>query len=280
MTGGLPARIDRAALERILQRATELQAAERDPGHDMTPDELLALGKEVGLPQRYLQQALLEEKARVGTGGEGGFIARLAGAAGAASATAQRVVQGDVERVQAELISYMDEREMLLVQREQEGAVLWEPIKGFQGAVRRSTAAFGRTSRGYLLDRVPSLRGTIASLEPGYVHVSLTADLRARRSAFIGGAAGGASAGIAGTTMLLALGAFPLIAILPVIGGLTIGGVVLRQYPPRVERVQLGLERALDFLQRGDLRAKPKSLPPRGSSISSLIADEIRKAIK
>jgi hypothetical protein len=277
MTGGLPARIDRAALERILQRATELQAAERDPGHDMTPDELLALGKEVGLPQRYLQQALLEEKARVGTGGEGGFIARLAGAA---SATAQRVVQGDVERVQAELISYMDEREMLLVQREQEGAVLWEPIKGFQGAVRRSTAAFGRTSRGYLLDRVPSLRGTIASLEPGYVHVSLTADLRARRSAFIGGAAGGASTGIAGTTVLLALGAFPLIAILPVIGGLAIGGVVLRQYPPRVERVQLGLERALDFLQRGDLRAKPKSLPPRGGSISSLIADEIRKAIK
>ena len=47
MTGGPPARIDRAALERILQRATELQAAERDPGRDMTPEELLALGKEV-----------------------------------------------------------------------------------------------------------------------------------------------------------------------------------------------------------------------------------------
>ena len=277
MTGGLPARIDRAALERILQRATELQAAERDPGHDMTPDELLALGKEVGLPQRYLQQALLEEKARVGTGGEGGFIARLAGPA---SATAQRVVQGDVERVQAELISYMDEHEMLLVQREQEGAVLWEPIKGFQGAVRRSTAAFGRTSRGYLLDRVPSLRGTIASLEPGYVHVSLTADLRARRGAFIGGGAAGAAGGVAGAAILLALGAFPLIAIAPLVGGAALGFGIVRQYPPRVERVQLGLERALDFLQRGDLRAKPKSLPPRGGSISSLIADEIRKAIK
>lgn len=277
MSGGPPARIDRAALERILQRATELQAAERDPGHDMTPDELLALGKEVGLPQRYLQQALLEERARVGTGGEGGFIARLAGAA---STSAQRVVQGEVERVQADLIAYMDEHEMLVVQREQDGAVLWEPIKGFQAAVRRSTAAFGRVSRGYLLDRVPSLRGTIAPLEPGYVHVSLTADMRARRGAYLGGGAAGASVGVAGAAILLALGAFPLIAIAPVVGGAALGIGIIRQYPPKVERVQLGLERALDFLQRGDPRVKPKAIPPRGGAISSLIADEIRKALK
>jgi hypothetical protein len=32
MTSGPPARIDRAALERILQRATELQAASGIPG--------------------------------------------------------------------------------------------------------------------------------------------------------------------------------------------------------------------------------------------------------
>ena len=67
MTGGLPARIDREALERILKRATELQAGERDPGHDLTDQEVMALGREVGLPARYLQQALLEERSRVGT---------------------------------------------------------------------------------------------------------------------------------------------------------------------------------------------------------------------
>lgn len=275
MTGGPPARIDRAALERILQRATELQAAERDPGHDLTADELLALGKEVGLPQRYLQQAMLEERARVDTG-EGGLIANLAGAAGA---TAQRVIQGSAEGVQADLIRYLDEHEMLIVQREQQGAVLWEPVKGFQAAVRRSTAAFGRTSRGYLLDRVTSLRGTIAPLEAGYVHVSLTASLRGQRNAYMGGAAGAASAGAAGTAVLFALAAFPVVAILPVIGGLAVGGIVLRQYPPKVERVQLGLERTLDHLQRGDTRAAQRALPPRGS-IGSLIASEIRKALK
>ncbi|HET7602902.1 MAG TPA: hypothetical protein VFK36_07780 [Gemmatimonadales bacterium] len=275
MTGGPPARIDRAALERILQRATELQAAERDPGHDLTADELLALGKEVGLPQRYLQQAMLEERARV-EGVEGGFMAGLFGPAGA---TAQRVVQGNVEQVQADLIRYLDDYEMLIVQREQPGAVLWEPVKGFQAAVRRSTAAFGRSSRGYLLDRVTALRGTIAPLEAGYVHVSLTASLQGQRNAFVGGAAGAASVGAAGTAVLFALAAFPLVAILPVIGGAAIGGIVLRQYPPKVERVQLGLERALDHLQRGDTRTAPRSLPPRGS-IGSLIASEIRKALK
>ncbi len=275
MTSGPPARIDRAALERILQRATELQAAERDPGHDLTADELLALGKEVGLPQRYLQQAMLEERARV-DGGEDGFMAGLFGPAGA---SAQRVIQGSVDEVQADLIRYLDEYEMLIVQREQQGAVLWEPVKGFQAAVRRSTAAFGRTSRGYLLDRVTALRGTIAPLESGYVHVSLTANLQGQRNAFMGGAAGVASVGAAGTAVLFALAAFPVVAILPVIGGLAVGGIVLRQYPPKVDRVQLGLERALDHLQRGDTRAAPRALPPRGS-ISSLIAAEIRKALK
>ena len=276
MTGGPPARIDRAALERILQRATELQAAERDPGRDMTPEELLALGKEVGLPQRYLQQAMLEDQARLG-GGEGGMLARLAGVA---TATAHRVVPGDAEQVQAAIIAYMEEHELLVVQREQQGTVLWEPIRGFQGAVRRSAAAFGRNARGYLLDRVPAVRGTVAALETGYVHVSLTADLRSTRAAFLGGAAAGGSLGVAGAAVLLALGAFPLVAVAPLPLGGALAWIIMRQYPPRVDRVQLGLERALDFLQRGDGRARRGALPPRGGSISSLIADEIRKAIK
>ena len=55
MTGGPPARIDRAALERILQRATELQAAEHDVGENISPDELITLGRDVGIPARYLQ---------------------------------------------------------------------------------------------------------------------------------------------------------------------------------------------------------------------------------
>ena len=45
-----PGQIDRAALERIIQRAAELQTAEREISDTLTSDELLALGREVGIP--------------------------------------------------------------------------------------------------------------------------------------------------------------------------------------------------------------------------------------
>ena len=60
----LPERVDRAAIERIIQRAAELQTGERDLDDGLTKDELLALGKEVGIPERLLRQALLEERSR------------------------------------------------------------------------------------------------------------------------------------------------------------------------------------------------------------------------
>ena len=56
--------ISREVLERIIQRAAELQTGERDIGEGLTKDEVLALGQEVGIPARYLQQALLEEQTR------------------------------------------------------------------------------------------------------------------------------------------------------------------------------------------------------------------------
>src|SRR3989442_9031989 len=56
--------ISREALERIIQRAAELQAAEHDIGEGLTKAELLALGQDVGIPERYLHQALLEEQTR------------------------------------------------------------------------------------------------------------------------------------------------------------------------------------------------------------------------
>ena len=52
--------IDRHALERIVKRAAELQAGEREIGDGLTQGEVMALGKDVGIPERYLRQAMLE----------------------------------------------------------------------------------------------------------------------------------------------------------------------------------------------------------------------------
>ena len=92
MSEGLPARIDRAALERIIQRAAELQTTEHDVGDGLTSQELIALGREVGIPGRYLQQALLEERTRIGQVGTVGLFERVTGPS---SITAQRVIHGD-----------------------------------------------------------------------------------------------------------------------------------------------------------------------------------------
>ncbi|HEX6645497.1 MAG TPA: hypothetical protein VF037_12520, partial [Gemmatimonadales bacterium] len=212
MTGGPPARIDRAALERILQRAAELQAAEHE-GEHLSSEEILLLGKEVGIPQRHLQQAILEERSRVSVADPSGILNRVVGPAQVA---AQRVVQGDVEAIEGALVAYMEEHELLCIQRRQPGRVSWEPIGGFQATIRRSTAAFGKGKRPFMLDKAHEVHSTLVALEAGYVHVTLSADLRPTRAGFVGGGAALASAGIAGATILLALGAFPLIAVAPV----------------------------------------------------------------
>src|SRR5260370_39445083 len=69
--------ISREALDRILQRAAELQAGEHDIGEGLTEGELLALGKDVGIPARYLRQALLEERTRTVAPAPVGLLAWL-----------------------------------------------------------------------------------------------------------------------------------------------------------------------------------------------------------
>lgn len=275
MTGGPPARIDRAALERILQRATELQAGEHELSDNITPDELLTLGRDVGIPARYLQQAMLEERSRVDVRTPSGVLNRIVGPS---TVSTQRVVQGDVERAQLSLMTYMEEQELLCIQRRQPGRVSWEPLGGFQAAIRRSTAAVGGGKRPYMLAKAQSVQATFAALEAGYVHVTLAADLKGIRGGYIGGGVGLGSAGIAGAAILLTLGAFPVIAIAPVVLGTGLGFGVLRQYHSLPERTLLGLERALDHLEQGGVKARHE-LPPRQPSLTNLISDEIRKAL-
>ena len=124
MVDGLPARIDRAALERIIQRAAELQTAEREIGEGLTPEQIMELGREVGIPGRYLQQALLEERTRLVQAGPEGLLGR---AVGPAATAAQRVVQGERESIETALIDWMEKQELFSVQRHQPGRITWEP---------------------------------------------------------------------------------------------------------------------------------------------------------
>lgn len=276
MSKATPARIDRAALERIIQRAAELQTAERDPGDGLTSDEIMALGREVGIPGQYLQQALLEERTRLGNIGAAGLFERVTGPGEIA---AQRVVRGDPGTVEQALLRWIERNELLCVQRQQAGRITWEPIGGIQAAFRRSTAALGSGKRPFMLSRVATVSATILPLESGYTHVALSADTRKVRNEYVGAGAALAGAGVASTAALVALGALLPLALLPLPVAFGVGYGVLRRFAPAVARIQLGLERALDFLEQGG--ATPQhQLPDRNAGILGLLADEVRKALK
>ena len=276
MSPNHPVRLDKAALERIIQRASELQTGSRDFGDDLTAEEILKLGKDVGIDEGYLQQAILEEQTRTELPEAGGFWNRLVGAG---VVSAQRVVQGSVEDVQAQVTKWIEENELLVLQRQQPGRLSWEPIGGFQAVMRRSTAMLGGGKRPFMLAKADGLSATIVQLEPGYCNVVLTATLKKARAGYIGGMA--TMWGVAGISaaILAAMSPFLLLAVAPIPLGIGGAWAIARQYPPVAERVKLGLECVLDNLERGTVKPQHQ-LPQRTPGLFGIIADEVKKAIK
>jgi hypothetical protein len=271
-----PARIDRAALERIIQRAAELQTSDRDIADELTPEQVLALGREVGIPGRYLQQALLEERTRLVAVQPSGTWERVAGPARAA---AQRAVPGTVASVEAELVEWLEEQELFCVQRRQPGRITWEPLGGIAAAVRRSTAAFRRGSSALLLARADTVSATIIPLETGWCHVTLTAETRRARAEFVGGGAALAGAGVASAGIMVVLGALLPVALIPVPVALGVGYGVARRYRSALARITLGLERALDQLEHHGAQAD-RLLPRRPAGLLGMLAEEIRRSLR
>jgi hypothetical protein len=269
----VPSKFDRGQLDRILQRAAELQAGERDPAEELTRDELLTLGRDVGIPGKYLEQAVLEEQTRLPAQRLEGFWDH---AAGPALVSAMRVVRGEPSQVERILADYMEEHELLAVVRQGSGRLVWEPLRGFNVAMKRSKAVLGGGNKPFMLARAMGLTATITSLESGYVHISLEADLKEARGQFIGGAAALSSLGVAAAFVIGALGA-PFFAVATIPMGLGLGWGVLRRFAPVQLRTQMGLERALDHVERGEVKPQHQIGP--GASIMGAVLDEVRKAI-
>ncbi len=268
-------KIDRAALDRIIQRAAELQTGEREVGDNLSPDEVLALGKEVGIPTRYLQQAMLEHQS---TGPAAIDLSLVGRVVGPDEVRAQRVVQGDAEDVLAALARWMDKNELMVPQRRQPGWASWEPLRGMQAAIRRGAASLDTSKPKFMMSRAELVVATVTQLESGYTHVTLTATMRKTRRDYLVGAGVSTVVGASAGGALALLGPFALVAAVPVGVSLLISGVVLRSYRPIPERVTLGLERALDFLERGGVKPGHE-LPERGPGLLDVLATEVRRAL-
>jgi hypothetical protein len=130
-----------------------------------------------------------------------------------------------------------------------------------------------------MLSRATTVSAAILPLESGYSHVTLAADARGVRNEYVGGGAALATSGVAGATLMVALGAMLPLALLPLPIALGLGYTVVRRAAPAAERIQLGLERALDFLEQGAGQPQYR-LPERTAGLLGILADEVRKALK
>ena len=264
--------IGREALERIIQRAAELQAGEHDIGEGLTDTELLSLGQDVGIPARHLRQALLEERTRALVPERRGPIAWLAGPE---RLSAQRVVPGDSGGVQRSLGAWMEQYELLQMKRRYPDRISWEPKVGAFASIQRALGAGGRR---FALARAAEVAGQVTPLETDFCHVQLVADVSNLRRQRLGIAGALVGTGAAATGAFLAMAVLAPFAWGPVVVLGAAAVAALRAHRGQYEQVQIGLEQVLDRLERGEIRPE-HALPESRVNTFVRLADEIRSLI-
>jgi hypothetical protein len=259
----VPATIDRAAVERVLARALELQAGPAGETQDrLTEAQLLDLAKEVGLDPVNLRQALAEERTRVAVPEERGLLATLYGSA---TVSAQRTVSGTPAQVLQALDDWMQRQECLKVKRHFGERIVWEADQGLAGTVKRVVSG-----RGAALARATDVAATAIALDATRVVVRLDAQLGGHRASMAQVNAGLAGASLVAGGVLAAL-SFPILAaaapaalLVPAVWGATRSA-----HARTVARAQLALEQVLDRLERGEAG--------RGPSLMSMLAAVVRR---
>lgn len=245
----LPApRLDRAALERVLARAAELQSGTGDTIEEFSEDQLLDLGKEVGLSPQHLRQALAEERTRSVVPQDQGRLA--ASLFGPSRVGAARTVPGKPADVLASIDAWMQRQELLIVKRHLADRFVWEPRRDLLVGLKR---AFKVGGRDYALSRAFEVSATAVPVDDNRVHVGLDADFRSQRSHSAQQAVGTSLVGAAATASLIVMGVTMAVAAAPAVLVPAIGIAGARALQGRiVTRAQLALEQLLDKLERGE----------------------------
>ena len=268
----LPRKITRDQLERIIQRAAELQAGEMDTGEGMTEQELLKLGSDVGIPGRFLRQAMYEEAAG-GAALERDFLGRWVGPR---MLLAHRVVTGDKASLEQAIAEFMTEEEAMTPKRRLPDRTVWERQKGLLAEMKRGLSLQGKA---YHLARAEDVSVQLNGLEDGYCHAELAADVGNLREKAVSGMGVLVSAGVVGALVMALVPGLALLAWLPLVAGLGLSGLAARAYRGRAQRMQVALEQVLDRLESGEIRSRPRLAGPRASAFMR-IASEIKKSVE
>lgn len=252
-----PAPLDRAALERVLARAAELQAGQAEPAEEMSEAQLIEVGKEVGISAEHVRLALAEERTRVQLPEERGVVGGLFGGEGVA---ASRVIVGSANELLARLDDWMQKEEALRAKRRFSDRLTWEARRDFLGTVQQGLNFSGRA---YALSSADEVGATIVAVDATRCMVRLDAAHAHSRQRNVLGSSLLAGGGVLGAGGIMALATLipegsvlfgALLGTLPATAGAALGYAVARGQRRRVARAQLALEQILDRLERGEIR--------------------------
>src|SRR5262245_16402041 len=257
--GSSLAPLDRAALERVLARATELQARLADTPDELTEKQVLELANEVGISSEHMRQALAEERTRVVLPEETGVVGSWFGST---VASASRVVPGTPAEVLSLIDTWMQRQELLRVRRRIGDRLTWEARRDFMGSMQ---ASFNIGGRAYALTPANEVGATVVAVDTSRVLVRLDADFAPSRVRSVRWAGATAGLGITSGASVVALASMSAepgaLVIGAVVGSVWTGiagliaAAVARAQRKKVERGQLALDQILDRLEHGEMRA-------------------------
>lgn len=249
------------SLERVIRRAAELQSAAGEGRTELLETaEIVRIGREVGLDERHVRQALAEVQADAllpEAPHDPAFARRLWGEA---FVRGSRPVPGTPSSVQARVEAHFRDRESLTEVRRRPGRSLWKPATGLASKVQRT---FDLTGRSYDLADVKQVELAVSPLEADWSLATVTADLSNFRSRYIGGWLGGTVSGYG----LVAVAAFlsftlppalPIAAAVGAAAGTTAWGVGFSLERQKA-RIALAVEGLLDRLEQGGPLEPPRA---------------------
>jgi hypothetical protein len=248
---GLGRHLERRAVDRVLKRAVELQAAEHGGVDGLDEQQLTQIAEEIGIAPQHLRRALAEE--RIGLGHaepRPGLGQRLLGPQ---KLTVGRAFRGDPRILLGAGAEWLEREESLRISRKLADGLSAEPDPRTLAKLRSALGLARGTGQ---LRKADSVVLRVERLDDAEVLVTATADMLAgrRRAA-------------AGMGVLLALSIVLGVVAAAVFGpfawvGVSMLGVALAaawrfERLRELEAVERGLDRALDAL------GEPKPEPPR-----------------
>lgn len=180
--------ITRDRFTQVIRRAAELSLTDADAGDDLTEDEVVRIGTELGLSAHHVQRALLEvpELAAAPRWYDGYF--------GSPVFSVSRSVAGDAGNTLRLLEDYLVTREYLQIVRRRPGSLGFAPAEDTISAVAR---ALFRPDRRHRLARASRVLVGVHELADETVHARFEVDLsEARRAALRSGILLGGTGGM------------------------------------------------------------------------------------